>query len=441
MVFTKSINAESLLEHSMVVVPDAVSDAFLADLDHPPLSSGRSDDLVAGSLALSEDATALAFALREPLAPDTPHTLAISAALRAQDGDAMSAHFVYEFTTGGIAAGAPQMALRFPVDEALDLPTNLAAAIVAFSETVTGVDDSSLGIEGVVTRVRAAPEWCANCYAIEPQEALQAARTYEVVARAAIVDAKGCALFAGSRLAFTSGTEPDLLAPLLGATSLAQADGCVVARWITDELASSEMNDVMSPEFVQIHELGFPVRRGTLRAVAIASRDWAGNRATLELEVPEVGATPRVRITEVLANPSGPEPAQEWIEVVNVDRIAIDLAGWRIADSAGEDELPATILGPGEAALIVGATYDPLEGSDPPPHPLAQILRLASPIGAGGLRNGGEVVRLLDSAGQSVSSFRGLDTGQGQSAIRIGMCDVTSSWIASPPDASTPGVF
>ena len=69
----------------------------------------------------------------------------------------------------------------------------------------------------------------------------------------------------------------------------------------------------------------------------------------------------------MLANAAGPEPAQEYVELRNLGGDAVSLAGLRLEDAKGGDDLPAETLAPGGYALVVPSGYDPAQGQDPAP--------------------------------------------------------------------------
>jgi hypothetical protein len=118
-------------------------------------------------------------------------------------------------------------------------------------------------------------------------------------------------------------------------------------------------------------------------------------------------AAPHVVINEVLANAIGPEPAQEWVELFNDGRTAVDLAGWTLEDVGGVALLPTASLQPGGFALVVADSYDAASSYDVPPAPATLIVRVAR-LGKSGLSNAGEPLRLLSPDGQLESAFPGL---------------------------------
>jgi hypothetical protein len=109
-------------------------------------------------------------------------------------------------------------------------------------------------------------------------------------------------------------------------------------------------------------------------------------------------------INEVLANPLGPEPAQEWVELVNDGSIEADLAGYVLEDIGGKTDLPKARLAPGAHALIVNDAFVLDDELDPVPAPRALVLHVPK-LGKGGLSNSGEPLKLVDSTGRVVSRF------------------------------------
>ena len=76
-------------------------------------------------------------------------------------------------------------------------------------------------------------------------------------------------------------------------------------------------------------------------------------------------ALPPIAITEVLANPKGPEPQQEFVELRNLGDADVPLGGLRLQDSKGGDDLPAETLAAGGYALVVTSTLRPRRGERP----------------------------------------------------------------------------
>ncbi|PIE05713.1 MAG: hypothetical protein CSA75_03340 [Sorangium cellulosum] len=126
-----------------------------------------------------------------------------------------------------------------------------------------------------------------------------------------------------------------------------------------------------------------------------------------------------VVINEVMANPAGPEPAQEWVELFNDGVQSVSLGQWQLEDAGGQVLLPEVTLAPGTFALIVGETYDAESWVDTAPAPETLLIRVDR-VGSSGLSNGGEPLRLRNSLGETVSSVPSISSKeQGWSIARV----------------------
>jgi hypothetical protein len=252
---------------------------------------------------------------------------------------------------------------------------------------------------------------------------------------------------------------PDTEGPHLGAVELTPLSDCLRLRITSDEPATA-IAHFRAGDLGEEHRLGagatlfdVAVRLPGLPAgapgeVTVLATDAAGNRSDAgepaAFRVPPAGST--LVITELLINPAGDENTQEYVEVRNLGEQPVSLAGLRIEDEAGGDDLPALELAPGGTALVVSAAFDPGSTTDPSPAAGTPLLRVAGRIGRDGLRQKGEVVRLVGPGGVVLSSYGGwIDTGrtawQGRSVQRTpdpAACDHPSAWPDSPA-LPTPG--
>jgi hypothetical protein len=129
---------------------------------------------------------------------------------------------------------------------------------------------------------------------------------------------------------------------------------------------------------------------GTTQRVHVAIVTASG-ADSLEVWITTEPARPRLQISEVMANPEGPEPQQEWIELVNEGTAAADTSGVELFDEAGSVPLPPFSLAPGARALLVREDFDAAAGGTPLDE--ASLLRLPS-LGGNGLSNQGETLSL-----------------------------------------------
>jgi hypothetical protein len=116
-----------------------------------------------------------------------------------------------------------------------------------------------------------------------------------------------------------------------------------------------------------------------------------------ELDVTTAPAARHLVLSEVLANPLGPEPTSEWIELVNDSARAVDLGGLWLEDATSRSALPSELLAPHETALLVGAGFR-ASALDAPIAPGTRLLTLEA-LGARGLSNAGEALLLVGPEG------------------------------------------
>lgn len=144
--------------------------------------------------------------------------------------------------------------------------------------------------------------------------------------------------------------------------------------------------------------------------------DEAGNALAFDAFFDTGAARGRPVLNEVLANPLGPEPQSEWIELVNDGSLAVELSDYTLQDGGGSIALPAARLAPGEYALLVRNDFA-LNASDVAPTPSARLIRVPA-LGKSGLSNSGERLVLLDGAGTVCSVVPAVPTKAGQSWAR-----------------------
>lgn len=132
--------------------------------------------------------------------------------------------------------------------------------------------------------------------------------------------------------------------------------------------------------------------------------DLSGRETPFSASADTASAMPHVVINEVLANPVGPEPAQEWVELTNDGEAPVDVGEWTLDDGHGTTALPAATLAPGAFALVVTNAFDATESRDVVPARGTPLLRVPS-LGKSGLSNDGETLTLRSSDGTVRSVF------------------------------------
>jgi hypothetical protein len=444
--------------HSGRCQRDLVDSAFVADMANPPLSSKRRAGLVPVTVTLDAAGSEATVELSRPLAPRRRHTLLVGPGvsdlagnpLARAAGERLGLRSV--LVAKGAGSGRPVVRLASPPAGEADLPTNLGRLVVRFSEAVSGVTATTLGLvdaagRRVAARVNHTSRLCVgnppgSCFEIELLQRLSPRTIYDLDVGAFVAatdDGQPAMLMPGQQLA--TGDRYDSAPPRIDSLRHRTADGCIVARLRTEDATDLWMDGTWcatAPASVGAlqHEVALPTPVA-LSTATVVIRDLAGNQATTTVPADPVAA-PGVVLTEVLQNPAGPEPAQEYVELLNLGSQAVDLAGWQLDDGddgVGVNLLPAGKLAPGRRAVVVGKGYKP--GSlDPSPVSGALLVRLDRALGDSGLSNAGEVIVLRDPQGRVVSAYSnqlGSASGksfEGRSVQRVdpSRCDVRSNW-------------
>jgi hypothetical protein len=371
---------------------------------------------------------------------------------------------------GGSAAGA----LVDPPAGAVGLPRNLAALTVRLPVAIQ-IDTAvfrlrpaerdagaavALGSPGAVTCAPGVTAAADHCYRVPIAAVLEPARGYLFELVSATVPPDGIAAAVGVIGAFDSGDASDAAPPRVIDFAVTLAGPCATVRFSTDEPVAAEVivragtAEAVTPAGLGLAAFDLAAAfRGlepeTPAEIELHLVDRAGNEAESSAGTVEVPpATPPLAITEVLANPAGTEPGQEFVELRNLGDADLSLAGLRLEDAKGADVLPESTLAPGGYALLVPSSFDPQSTRDVAPRPGTLMVPLDARLGSDGLSNAGEVVRLRlpgTALEPIVSSYGGwvdvsAASAAGKSVHRLvdGACDHPTAW-TRPPRAATPG--
>lgn len=184
---------------------------------------------------------------------------------------------------------------------------------------------------------------------------------------------------------------------------------------------------------------GLPV--DTSVELDVMALDLAGVERRVQLDVHTRPAMAHLVLNEVLANPLGAEPEQEWVELFNDGSVSAHLAGFTLEDVGGSTVLPDVTLAPGGFALVVGEGFQADDGFDAPV-PEGTTLVAVAELGTNGLANGGEPLTLRDPHGQVVSAFPPSPKPKaGRSVVRVtpGAPDGDPASFALCDGSPTPG--
>lgn len=362
---------------------------------------------------------------------------------------------------GGMASVA---ALVNPSAGTADVPVNLAAVTVRFPVAVT-VPDGALTVSGGgqtaavgVPVIADCPDGgTATCFQMSLSETLLPAATYVVAIGGGVVGGDGRALPAGPVGQFITAAKADLTAPAIIDLGIQPSGPCILVSFQTDEPAAATLvirsasaeRDVAAGAGVVQFSVAVSLAAfgaGSDVEILARARDLAGNvseSAVVSLTVPATLLP--LAITEIHANPAGPEPMQEYVEIRNLGSTPVDFGSVSIEDSKGSDTLPAGTLAAGAYALIVPVGFDPASPVDTRPLAGTPLVHVDTRIGSDGLANTGEAVRLRATDGTILSSYTAVvdvsaSKWSGKSVHRIpeDACDQAATWTRLP-GAATPG--
>lgn len=234
-----------------------------------------------------------------------------------------------------------------------------------------------------------------HCLRLVPRGALVGQQSWRLFVAPEVRDAAGQPVFNEEPPVIVTGAITDRQAPRLLARHVRVADGCAVLVLRLDEDADVRVEPSWSDgEHISVgrsdHEVGVPVAVPLRGYLTVSVSDLAGNRANPFVVTVEAHGPRSVIISEVLSNPAGPEPSQEFVELFNAGLDPVDLTGWRLDDGddgSGVARLPGATLAPGGFAVLVGSAYSSALVSDPAPAPDALLIRLDSTVGGRGLSN------------------------------------------------------
>jgi len=424
---------------------------------------------------------------RAPLRPRARHSLVLGAGLRDRQGAPLSdeedlqARWRVDLVTAEEGSSGPQARLAGPISgEAV--PTNLEEVVTTFARPVAieRLSGATLALEGEDggTIELASPTACAGwvpgfCLRWALPGALMPSTRYRL-GGGALVDRRGAAaVVPGMGEWFVTGEGEDRAPPSLAGVwgeirgpCLNVGDAGEEARRLQVGLSEGTGDSAAAAgEGALEVALRLPagLGEGAVVEVMVEIRDRAGNAAAVGVArtVSEAPASPvPLGIAEVLANPAGPEPAQEFVEIVDLrgEGPPVEVSGLWLADrpwaevrarlaegAAVGDAVPAFTTSPGQRTVIVGAGYAFGDPRDPDPPASATVVRLGTSIGEGGLRSAGEPLSLFraEPPGLVASFSPSVDTADagGQSVVGVdpGACDHPGAWRLHPFASSSPG--
>lgn len=386
---------------------------------------------------------------REPLEPGGRYVLALGHWIRTPRGEPFEG-FVRDVRVVAEEGGASPRA-TWPPDGAAGVPPTLPFAAVRFDDEVHHLEGVTLASdEDGPVRVSVRREDCALtgwrdgvCARLTWSGALLPDHTYRLRVSDEVVDRAGGAI--GPFVAtFTTGREtsstlrplplecaPDesevQLDDLPFGCALADDDAVQVRAQLGAPVraalfAGERVDRDVAPRGEVVLELaGLGPERDVHAELHLSALDGRTTTAPLRLRTQPPLAT--LTITEVRANPRGPEPRQEYVEVLNYGGSPVSLLDVAIADRPDRigDVIAHPIMLPaGARALLVADAFDPNHPDDPAVPEGVALVRLGSSVASGGLTNAGEALFLRDAEGRRLSHVPAVATEGGECAWREG---------------------
>lgn len=424
------------------------------DLAALPLRAAN--DLRVVPSVVSQRDSQLRLAPREALDPAAAYTLALPGSARVRGGSALDGGgpaFVAALRTLGSASAGAAWIATLPAAGSSGVPTNLEAAFVTLDGAVAGdARDLEAGIwleapDGRAISAEIARVDCADldatartCVRLALSGELRPHARYALRSGGALRDVHG-ALIEPLHAWFDTGAASDVAPPGFEPRSCQPDEqptgfGCLLVgdAWVEIGARADEPVRVAvrswERQAVQLAAAGeVDLRLAGFAAdtpfeLELEAIDVAGNAT--EARVESISAPPlaTLAVTEVLADPAGPDAAQEYVEIANFGAVAVELHGISLADASdkptvieSEVELPA-----GARALLVAADFDPALPSFEPEAgqasgtvaPGVRLVRVGPRLTKAGLANAGESLFLRDSELHRLSAVPARVAGSGR---------------------------
>jgi hypothetical protein len=371
------------------------------------------------------------------LAADATYTLAVPAWARTRDGARISPDStpqVFVLHTSELPSAGARPVESFPADGASAVGTNLEAAIVSFDGEVRNFEHGvwlegpdGLAVTATISAgvcANVAPEHSANfCVRIVPSQRLVPGALHALNVGAEARDGHGAPV-GPWRASFRSAAGRDDSAPhvlpLTCAVDEQELDvGCaliddqsITLRLQSDEAVVAELtrDDVVvrtfAPDGLCVLRLA-SLEPESNQELMLMLRDSSGNRREEPLSLRTLPPLATLSITEMRADPRGPEPTQEYVELWNYGSRVVDLEGYTLddrSDKLGEPFARSLRVEPQTYVLLVAEAFNADDPRDQAPPPGASLLRLGRSLASSGLSNTGERIYLRDAQGRRVSA-------------------------------------
>jgi hypothetical protein len=432
---------------------------LLRDLERMPLTAASARRLVPSSVHYQNGATSLMPG--KTLARGAAYTLAVPrAALPSDARSALTQVWTRALHTADTPSAGAAVSCLFPPDGAAGVTTQLDFAVLAFDGSIEGVA-AGVWLEdshgwAVPARVESVP--CAaletgaeTCVRLIPERPLMALSHYALRTGRSLRDAHGAEVEAVDA-SFSTGSETDL--PRLewqrdrcALDQTATPVGCALIGDHRIELrirpnAPARVTLQLDEQRVARLAGGLPVdvafdnlEPNTQHTLLATASGVGSETQAVDVALTTAAELATLSIGEVLADPIGSEPSQEYIELANYGRQPIALLGCSLSDKP--DELGMRIehdvtLPAGARALLVSDAFEIESALDVPPAPGAILVRMGAALTRAGLANSGEALFLRDPERHRLSA------APATPPPRSGVCNTR---LSADPRSGAPGTF
>lgn len=368
---------------------------------------------------------------RSPLVPGSEYTLVVPAWSHAPGAAPIGTPVACSLRVAQSAAGAAFVE-SFPASGSVGVPRQLEAIFLAFDDTLEPDLSVTLSSAGGIVAGTAHQVACEvaglgsihlerTCVQVDLGSSLASVTKYQVE-MTAIHDRFGDSV-AAMGPTFTTGDFDTSPAPrsiltscalderLIGVGCVLEQDDTIVLRARLDSpaLVTSALGSATATSITRAGDVRLvfgSLSPGVADRLVVERRSLSGALESSTHDVSTCHTLPRIVIDEIRADSVGPEPAQEYVELWNLEPFTVDLSGYRLTDDEariGDTLPPGSLLPPGARALVVADTFNALDARDVQPAPGVPLFRIGASLGSGGLTNSGEPLILRDTEGRRVS--------------------------------------
>jgi Lamin Tail Domain len=440
-----------------------VDESFLDDLSSTPLSNSRLAKTIPLKFVYSNNMVTLQPATGS-LAPLTYYQLVLSGEIEDMDSLPLldswgeKKPFIIELITSESNYITPEISLIYPEKNGKNIPLNLTWMVIHISDPIKSYNDTSFiltsenGYQMPLIPIK--KEGLCNktdgeCLFFWIPQQLDNSTGYELSIVEKLNTENGKVIPPWTNLSWFKTGNLTWAWPISTSEFQVQTvTGCFHISWISSSngLAFIEYeNQTPNSNSFLVREGEWEMAIKENHQLRIVSQGQDGSISQGPWIQPDSNEIPKpsIIISEIYPNPIGKEPAQEFIELVNISNETVELEGYRITDDLEKtgDILPPYSLEPGKKILLIGNRFEMDIELDPLIYSLDNTIIFESSLANAGLSNKGENLYLFDSFDIMESRYLGwwdLSSKEGQSIERfpLNSCDILSGWKLSSP---TPG--